>query len=400
MMSDFTLFNDNGYGSGEYQDNPSQRRETDIVNLALTPLPPPIFTGMKLQEDISLGTLVLNKIDSNNVIWVCTDIEGWWTLPDPEVPDITRGWFDGSYDASGRWAARNITLNGTIFPPAPEYLPTARNTLIEALNLVRTGAWLKTNENPTRAAYVRLSGRPNIETVAARGKTEFSVGLRAADPILYSWNDADPDGYDSVTIPCENSSTSETGIDTIENVGNFAVSLFLEVTGPVVGPATIYNADTDELLTIVEPLRDSETRTVTFKELTDNVATLTVSASHTIVAGDYITVTGVDSTFNTASALVTDVPTSTKISYVVTANNVTLTAASGAVNRDADVLEIDTYSREVALNGESIGARVKVDTLTDWVTLQPGENEIRFTDEGDATSDATLIVYYRSGWIG
>jgi hypothetical protein len=41
-----------------------------------------------------------------------------------------------------------------------------------------------------------------------------------------------------------------------------------------------------------------------------------------------------------------------------------MNAAENAV----DVLEIDTYTHEVALNGETIGARVKVDTLTDWLS--------------------------------
>lgn len=387
------------YGGLSYIDDASQAVETSAVNIALTPLPPPIFSGMKLQEDVILGDFVLNKIDSNKVIWVCTDIEGWWVHPDPDVPDVTRGWRDGSYDARGRWQARQITLTGVFLCPDPALVPAARNTLIEATNLVYTGAWLKTKESPTRASYVRLSGRPEIATVNARGRTEFSIGLRAADPVKYSWNDSDPDGYDLVTIPGKNTSTSQDGEETINNIGNTAVSVFLEVTGPVVGDALIYNETTDELITIIEPLRASETRTVTTKALTDNVATLTFSASHTIVEGDLVTVSDVDSTFN-GEVLVTDVPSSTQISYAVTAANVGSTASSGTVVRDADFLEIDTYEREVAFNGELTGARTKIDTLADWITLNPGNNTIRFEDEGDATSDATLKVYYRSGWIG
>jgi hypothetical protein len=387
------------YGDGYYVDGFSQNRETATVNRALTALPPPVFTGMKLQADVLLGDLVLNTIDANNVIWVCTEIEGWWDLPDPDIPDVTRGWRDGSYDARGRWQARQITLSGVIFPPDPDFLPAARNTLINAANLVYTGAWLKTKESPTRASYVRLSGRPEISTVTARGRTEFSIGLRAADPIKYSWNDSDPDGYDLATIPCKNTSTSATGEAVINNVGNTNVSVFLEVTGPTVGDATIYNVATDELLTIIEPLRAAETRTVTNKVLTDNVATLTFSATHTIVVGDVVTVSGVDSTFN-GEVTVVDIPTTSKISYDVTATNVGSTGSSGTVTRAADFLEIDTYEREVALNGIITGARVMIDTLTDWTTLAAGNNTIRFIDEGDATADASLKVYYRSGWIG
>ena len=388
-----------GYGEGAYLDSLSQSRETTAVDRALIPLPPPVFTGMKLQADVSLGSLILNTIDANNVIWVCTDIDGWWTMPDPDIPDVTRGWRDGSYDARGRWQARQITLTGTIFPPEPSYLPAARNALINAANLVYTGAWLKTSETPTRASYVRLSGKPEIATINARGRTDFSIGLRAADPVKYSWNDSDPDGYDLETIPCKNTSTSETGEAVINNIGNTAVSVFLEITGPTAGDSTIYNAETDELLTIVDPLRASETRTVTQKALTDNVATLTFSTTHTMVQGDVVTISGVDSTFD-GEIVVISVPTSSKISYDKVATNVTLVASSGSALRDADFLEIDTYEREVSFNGSTLGARVKVDTLTDWLTLAPGNNTITFIDEGDATADASLNVYYRSGWIG
>ena len=380
----------------------TQIQETTAVNKALIPQPPPVFTGMQLQADISIGSLVLNTIDANNVVWVCTDIEGWWTLPEPEIPDLPRGWGDGSYDTSGRWAARQIVLNGSFLTPGPAYTAAARNTLVQACNLVRSGAWLKTNESPTRAAFVRLSGAPSIETVNARGRTDFSIGLRAADPIKYSWNAADAEGYDTVTVACANSSTGATGATTINNVGNTIVPLFIEVTGPIVAPATIANSATNELLTIVEPLRASETRTVTFRSITSNIATLTLSAAHNIVVGDFVTITGINATYN-GEVLIVNKNSGAgvfNISYVVAAANEGNTASAGTVARAVDVLEIDTYTHEVALNGETIGARVKVDTLTDWLSLAAGNNAIQFTDGGDATSDASMVIYYRSGWIG
>lgn len=390
-------YGDEQYGVVEYIDPALQISETTVVNKSLTPLPPPIFSGMKLQEDVILGSLVFNKIDENNVVWVCTDIEGWWEHPDAEIPDIARGWGDGSYEATGRWAARQITLNGSFLTPDPNYVPDARNTLVIATSLVRQGAWLKTLENPTRASFVRLSGKPSIVTVNPRGRTDFSIGLRAADPIKYSWNDSDPEGYDTETILCKNVALSRPGTATIENVGNTDVSTFIEITGPIVGPATIVNSTTNETLTIVDPLRTSESRSVTFKQIVSYVATLTVG-SHNIVVGDYVTVSGVGSEFN-GTRLVTDIGLTT-ISFESTTQTVSYGAASGTVARSADVLEVDTYNHEVAYNGETAGARVMIDTLTDWITLAPGNNSITFIDEGAANSTSTLIVYYRSGWIG
>jgi hypothetical protein len=63
-------------------------------------------------------------------------------------------------------------------------------------------------------------------------------------------------------------------------------------------------------------------------------------------------------------------------------------------------LEIDTYDREVALDGDINGTRSIIDTLVDWIRLSPGQNTITFIDEGNANSTAVLRVYYRSGWIG
>jgi hypothetical protein len=387
------------YGDGPYIEAEGQEAELVALNNALRPSPDPIRVGINLREDIIFGDLVLNRIDENGIVWVCTDIEGWWNLPDPEIPDIARGWGDGSYDASGRWAARQLTLSGVILPPSSDYVSTARDTLIQQSNLVRKGVWLKTLESPTRASFVRLSGRPQILTVNARGRTEFVIGLRAADPIKYSWNDDDPEGYDIVTLPCKNIATMQTGAVTIENVGNTPVNVFLEITGPSTGPLIVYNTTNDQILTVVESLRSSEVRSVTQKALTSGEATLTLSTSHAIRVGDTVLVTGIDATFN-GEHLVIDVPTSTSITYLLDAANVSPTSASGTVTRGEDVVETDTYTQEVAINGETIGARAYLDTLTDWLQLEPGVNQIQFSDIGEPNSSAVLKIYYRSGWIG
>lgn len=45
-----------------------------------------------------------------------------------------------------------------------------------------------------------------------------------------------------------------------------------------------------------------------------------------------------------------------------------------------ETLSIDTYTREIALNGELGGYRSKLDTIVDWIELQPGDNEVIFED--------------------
>ena len=307
---------------GEYFDDITQAAENKFVNLGLTPLPIPKITGMQLNADVSIGSLILNTVDENGVVWVCTDIEGWWVHPEPEVRDIPRGWGDGSYDVRGRYQARQITLSGVFLTPDPSLVPVSRDKLIQETDLVYVGGWLKTNENPTKASFVRLSGQPNIETVNARGRTEFSIGLRAPDPLKYEWYEGHELGFRAVTIAGEDSGTPGSGTGTVTNTGNAYAPVVFEVTGPIVGPATILNETTNESITIIGAL------------------------------------------------------------------------SSG------DILEIDTRDHEVALNGDVVGKRSLIDVLAEWTLLAPGTNVFSFVDEGDATSSASLTIYYRSAWLG
>jgi hypothetical protein len=398
---DAVLFEQASY-LNEYVDEPTQAQETKNVNKGLSPVPYPKITGLKLDAGVSLGSLVLNTIDEDGVVWICTDIEGWWNHPDTDVQDIPRGYGDGSYDVRGRYQARQLTLNGVFLVPDSSYVAAARSKLIENTDLVYVGDWLRTNENPTKASYVRLSGRPEITTVNARGRTEFSIGLRAPDPLKYEWYEGHELGYRSVTILADNSDVPEQdGVGFVDNTGNAYAPVVLEVTGPVVGPAFIQNTTTNEEISIIGSLRGVLTPAVSNKALTSNVATLTTSSAHNLLAGDEIVVTGVDATFN-GTYTVLAAPTTVTLTYEKTANNVVSAAVSptGTITFGPDILEIDTRDHEVALNGDAVGKRNLIDILAEWTLLQPGENQFVFYDNGDLTSDASLTIYYRSAWLG
>jgi hypothetical protein len=198
----------------QYQVERTQSEENKIVDKALSPVPTPFITGIELNADIQINGLILNTIDENNVVWICTDINGWWGQPDPEVDDIPRGLGDGSYDVRGRYAARQLELTGVFLPPNKSYVDASRDKLVRAIDMVRTNGWLIVDEEPTKASRVRLSGRPDITTVNARGRTEFSLGLRAADPIKYEWIQENPEGYDIYELELENgTSSNELDID-------------------------------------------------------------------------------------------------------------------------------------------------------------------------------------------
>lgn len=380
----------------------SQDEENNTVLQATRPVAYPAITGLELNADITLNGLIFNTIDEDGVIWICSDLQGWWGQPDPEVADIPRGLGDGSYDVKGRYSARQITFRGTFYPPNRELLQTARNKLVKAIDLVRTGGWLLADEEPTKAANVRLVGRPSIETVNPRGKTEFEFELRAPDPIKYEWVYGSEFGRKVERCLVDD-------VVTVENVGNTNAPVVLEVHGPLKAGSIIENTTTNQSITLSEALRGTSTlASVTYFSRTANVATLEFSANPGLFVGDFITVAGV-SGFNVTDTYVKGVSNNADTgiytaSYDNTGADVARTSATagGTVALTAeDVLEIDTYSQEVALNGLATGYRFYINTLADWIYIQAGSNTFSLDAYMPAGGDAPYLdIYYRSGWIG
>ena len=103
----------------------------------------------------------------------------------------------------------------------------------------------------------------------------------------------------------------------------------LAVTDPAVFVGTNNQADTVDLAFIGEYATATSPiiASVNNKALTSNVATLTTVASHTFLAGDVVTITGIDATFNGTYNIIA-VPTATTFTYAKTAANVTSAAVS------------------------------------------------------------------------
>lgn len=387
-------------------DAQAQQSENKLVNLGLSKMPIPHITGLKLQEDVQLGELVLNYIDaSTGVVWVLSELEGWWTLPDPEFPDVARGWGDGSYDADGRYTARILTLEGSFLTQDPRQVAEARAELLRAINLVYGGVSLIVKEpvsltvievNATsntltalahglnvgdsvtyrpvgsaisglisgrsyyvkstpdtdtltlsatqggttiditgstlatgsrhyldalqpKTSIVRISGKPQISTINARGRTNFSIGLKAADPIKYEYiDDAETGGYRTVTL------TRNSNV-TVRNVGNTNVPVIFKLTD------------------------------------------LSPSSGSTITN---------------------------------TANGAVQTIGGLQMESGDSLLEVDTYNRNiVALDAEDVArvGRKYANSYVDWIQLEPGDNVLRFSSED---TSAVCVMYYKSGWIG
>lgn len=225
-------------------DQQAQSEENKLVNLALAKLPQPHISGLKLRSDVRIGDLVLNRIDPDTgVVWVMTALNGWWNLPDSEFPDLPRGWGDGSYDAAGRYTARVITLEGAFLTQDPKQAIAARKKLVEAINSVYSPKDLIVSEYTIgsngaeiaepKVASVRISGRPQIESVNARGRVNFSIGLKAANPIKYEYvNSPSTSNYRTVTL------TRNADNIIVTNTGNVRVPVIFRVGGSISSSST------------------------------------------------------------------------------------------------------------------------------------------------------------------
>ena len=391
---------------------------TDITKLhrGLTPIYPDqdrLNFGPQLRADIRLllqdnSYLEFNTIDTDGTVWVISDIEGWWNLAEASIPDVERGFGDGSFEVSGRFLARDLTLTGSILVTKDTRAEIdlisaeARDRLTLAFNLVKNGAYLIVDEDVyKRASFVRLSGRPDISTVNSRGRIDFSIGLRAVDPIKYEWIESEfsqtniyNGRYNIEIAGVEKSNQTETdfrlygydetrGYDNYEQVrayggnkntlisypsevsilnrGNNLVYCYFRIAGPLYGPATIINSSTGQTISINSP-----------------------SASQIT---NYYTADNTRTTFNVGQ-----------------------TGNTSRVVSEDEFLDIDTKSREVraglyvdgvATLGEASN-RGLLDPFIDWIYLQPGTNKIEFADSGAEFEEttATLEIYWRSGWIG
>jgi len=288
---------------GQSNESPSteiatQGQENLAVDRGLQAQFSPDLGRLEAAGNIVLGNFILNQVDAYGNAWVIRDIEGWWEPPSADVPNIARGEGDGSYEVSGRYNARTITIEGTILPSSKSGIEFARDRLVQATNLARQGAWFKTGSDPIRASFVRLSGDYAIETENLQGRTNFQISLRAADPIKYAWNDASPDGYEIFEIPAKNAQEAIDGKGVIENIGNFSVPIILEVAGPFTGPGTIFNKTTQELVILTQGLKGPISRQIVNKQLTfdvaqlKDVATLTTTEAHDFSVGDSVFISG------------------------------------------------------------------------------------------------------------
>ena len=145
-------------------------------------------------------TLLLNHTDADGTRWSLTDLDGWWTLPPPELPALQRsGYLDGNFPVDGRYTFRSIQVSGVFIPGPNVSLAVPRQRLLRALDAVRGGALFVAKEPVwAKQAWVYLESQPKMTTRSKNQLTNFEFTLRAVDPVKYH---AGATGFQEHEIP-------------------------------------------------------------------------------------------------------------------------------------------------------------------------------------------------------
>ena len=152
--------------------------------------------GLCLTSDININGLTFDTRDANGTIWLCTGVEGWWTLPPSESPDVPKPYWDGSLLTTGRYQSRMITVTGCFIPPDPSWVWYNRDMLLRVASIVRGVGLICMcgNESPditsasvmydpSKMAIIQMADVPLVQTAKSpNGFTAFSLSFRCSRP--------------------------------------------------------------------------------------------------------------------------------------------------------------------------------------------------------------------------
>ena len=307
-----------------------------------------LLPGFIDRADVRLGNAVFNAYDRNGVAWVLTDLEGWWDIPEINIPDDPRPFEqDGSYYTPGRYMPRTMTLSGTLVPPAgvQQGLPLsptrdlagyARQALGACLDITRLTAVLAVDEDVPKQAEVQLASRPSFRNSKINGATDFSIPLKAGDPRKYA--------------------QVETFISDV----------------PVAR-----STDQGRTYPRTYPLRYLAPGTPTGQQ---SPGTALATNAGTYPTGAIIRIYGPISTPS-----IENVESGSILRFITTVP-------------DGSYLEIDLLNRSVRLDGE-INLRSTVEIRSKWFMLTPGLNSIRLNGAPLGDGSPYMSVRFRSAWI-
>jgi len=391
--------------------------------------------GLCLYEDVNVNGLVLNRRDEDGTLWLCTGIEGWWTLPPSEIIDVPKPYWDGSMLTTGRYLSRTITISGCFIPPHPSWVWRNRDRLLRHCSIVRGVGLLATCGNqspsnpemltrevpdptpedpaqtkielyrneffdPAKMAIIQTADVPLIETVRSDGFTQFSLSFKCAIPTKASIKEKNQ----AIPIP-----------DKLIEVGR-AYHSFTTRDQNWNDPDTFGNPDTAySELTILpkDPTRRRKYSDVKFYNpdapIVDETYESTGGKQEDMIyynGGNYFTFPLI--VFEPIEGINTTVtPTKTlEINNDTTDETVRLVKPIPLKHR----LIVDSLARRVALVADNDLGRPEYWTWNDrdylsldseWLSLAPGENKFFLSKNiGVGAVMNAPRLYWRDAWIG
>jgi len=377
-----------------------------------------------LKEDINVNGLLLNHRDLNGTIWLCTGIDGWWTLPPAEIPDVPKPFWDGSLLTTGRYLTRTITISGCFIPPDPSLVWYNRNALIQVSSIVRGIGLLALCGNetdvinhaetpddpfldPPKMAIIQTADVPLIDTTKANGFTQFSLSFRSVYPTKISVYE------NHESLPIEDTSgefavirerryrafgTPDTPITDYGEVRN---------TFDPDDPGGTRNYSEVEKVNLDSIIKDEqwtdadweadpptpEERNEYYKETGTSQSTVLHNSGNYFAFPIFV--------FDTITGATPELP--------VIVRNLT-TSESMTIQRPVPSgrqLVVDTGMRRVGVVEDASAPpswewddRNYLTLTSEWISLAPGDNTIVVTKPGEVVVPKLPIVYWRDTWIG
>lgn len=213
--------------------------------------------GVLATYRVSLGGIGFGEQDADGTLWVVSGLAGWHASGSSGQVTQRTG-RHGAWRDRARYAARGLTLTGSIITPEPGMIGEAVDRLAAAIPLdVPQDLTVLGVTGDDRLVRVRQEGAPDIQIVSPF-LAVFSIGLVAADPLKYSALEhiaatALPSSTGGLVVPhvvpFSVDAVSVSGVATVENRGNIGTCPRLIVYGPVTSPR-ITNQTTGEVLLI------------------------------------------------------------------------------------------------------------------------------------------------------
>ena len=277
----------------------------------------------------------------------------------------------GSEITAAKWA---------VFAGGADYLPAQSGQTNKLLSTDGT--------DPVWVEDINIDGIIEI----GAGANEFNTAADLTDPIAVFNIDGEADSYAQLSIHNAEATSSTDLIVYSDNGDDTSGWIDMGVTGSKFEQSEFGLTRQNEGYIFYEAPEAGPAKTVSNRQLTANVVTLTTTTAHGFVVGQSITVAGVQAELN-GTFTVASVPTTTTFTYAKTSGNLASAPAGGTVKQQSTGNLIIATGDQGSQNKIIIGAGGFADGQTQ-IEITPGVNvhvEIDTPSTSPTTGAVTVV---------